>query len=410
MTFAIRVPEAGKARGQQFRRGASFAAFLLTMLTPAAGLEAASTGDDTASGTSAKLPVPPASGEMGFVFSNFVAAVYPGLKDNCPDGYSPRVRDNFLASLPQAEQDRLSLPANEPELTKRWKAYGFGPNNTNICTNYDKFDHPLYKFVQGKVAYGVNLDGGKDAASGNDYVCPHEKFTSPDGEPDIDNQAYRAFGCDRNWRGPDGKAGDIEPGFRGVLASGEYTIVMILRGVHSLINDDDVEVIVASSFDKPIVDTQLNFIHDASYHVVPNPRWRNVLHGRIVNGVLTTDSKDILLTRPIGLGGPKGLRQEWDFARSRLRVSFRPDGTVEGVLGGYQPFMSFMYHQVSGGAGSVTVAGIDCASQYNTMKALADGGRDPKTGQCTRISSAWKVAAVPAFVFDSPETKTAGAN
>lgn len=410
MTFAIREPEAEKAPGLRLRLGASVAALLLAVLAPGAALKAATSVDDAASGAAAKLPDPPANGEMGFVFSDFSPAVYPGMKENCPDGFAQLVRENFLSTLDPAERDRLSQPANEPELAKRWKAYSFGPNNTNICSNYDQFDHPMYKTVQGKIAYGLDLDGGKDASSGDPYVCPHEDFTSPDGDPGVDNQAYRALGCERNMRGPDGKAGDVAVGYKGILATGDYTFVMILRGVHSLVNDDDVEVILASTHDKPIVDTQQSFIHDASYRVTPNPRWRNVLHGHIVNGVLTTDPKDILLTRPIGLGGPKGLRSEWDFGRSRLRMTFRPDGSLEGVLGGYQPLLSLMQMEVFGGGGSATVAGIDCASKYGTMKKLADGGRDPNTGQCTRISSAWKVAAVPAFVFDSTETKTAGAN
>ena len=49
------------------------------------------------------------------------------------------------------------------------------------------------------------------------------------------------------------------------------------------------------------------------------------------------------------------------------------------------------------------VAGIDCAGEYNTLKKLADGMRDPKTGQCTAISSALELKAVPAFVNDVPQ-------
>ena len=77
-------------------------------------------------------------------------------------------------------------------------------------------------------------------------------------------------------------------------------------------------------------------------------------------------------------------------------------------MGGYVPFTVFMIHQIFGGAANVTNAGIDCASEYDTIKAMADGDRDPKTGQCNRISTAMVVGAVPAFVFDAP-AKTAEA-
>jgi hypothetical protein len=35
------------------------------------------------------------------------------------------------------------------------------------------------------------------------------------------------------------------------------------------------------------------------------------------------------------------------------------------------------------------------------MKRLADGDRDPKTGQCTSISTQYRIKAVPAFVVDA---------
>lgn len=407
MAFFGCVAAARGVRDLRLLGGACVAALMLVLSAPGAARAAEEAVSPAAADVSARLPAVPASGEMGFVFSAFWAAVYPGMKENCPDGWANLVRENYLSTQSPDERTRLMQPVNEPELTQKWKAYAFGPNHTNICTNYDQFpDHPLYKTVQGKISYGLNLDDNKND---DPYLCAHEKFTSPTGETGIDNQAYRALGCERTWRGPDGKIGDIFPGFKGQLATGEYTIVMILRGVHNLVNDDNVEVILASSLDKPIVDTQQNFIRDASYSVAPTPRWRNVLHGRIVNGVLTTDPQDVLLTRPIGLGGPRGLKVEWDFGRSRLHLAFRPDGSLEGLMGGYQPLIAFMEHQTLGGQGSATVAGIDCASQFVTLKKLADGGRDPKTGQCSRISSAFQVETVPAFVFDHPPTRTAEA-
>lgn len=349
------------------------------------------------------MAAPPANGELGFVFSVFTPAIYPGMKENCPDGWANLVRENYLTTLPPAEQKRLLDPANEAEFTERWKAYAVGPNHMNICTNYDQMEHPIQKTVQGGISYGLNLDGGSSGPPSDPYVCGHQKFTSPTGETGIDNQAYRALGCERIWRGQDGKAGDIALFSKSTLATGEYTIVLLLRGVHSLVNDDNVEVILASSPDRPVVDAKQNFIFNASFGITPNPRWRNLLNGRIVNGVLMTDPKDILLTRPIGLQGARGQRAEWDFGRSRLRLAFRPDGSLEGLIGGYQPLLSLIQPQVLGGIGSVNAAGIDCASEYATLQKLADGRRDPATGQCNAISSAWQVDAVPAFVFDRPE-------
>ena len=67
-----------------------------------------------------------------------------------------------------------------------------------------------------------------------------------------------------------------------------------------------------------------------------------------------------------------------------------------------EPLNEFVDSTSMGGIGSLLVAGIDCAGKWNTLKKLADGDRDPKTGQCRTISSAMELRAVPAFVNDIP--------
>ena len=336
----------------------------------------------------------PAKGEMGFVFTAFAPAVYQG-KDDCPEGLAGTVKENYLRSLAGAERDRLLLKANEPELTKRWKASVVGPNNTNICSNPELFDRPMQKTLQGKVAPGLNLDG--DGAGS----CVHDNFTGVDGATGVDNQVYRAMGCSRNYRGVDGQAGDAVRGFNALLATGEHSVVLLLRGVDSVTDDDDVEVIIGSTDDRPVLDSQRHFITGASFSFSDrNPAWRNVLHGRIVKGELTTDPADIRLKRPWGQGGVRGARSEWDLRRARLKLQFQPDGSVKGLLGAYQTPRNVILSTILGGLGAGETAGIDCAAEFATMTKLADGLRDPKTGQCTAVSMALQVAAVPAFIID----------
>ncbi len=357
------------------------------------GLVAALIGGSTLLGASAPGPTP-AKGEMGFVFTAFAPAVYQG-KDDCPEGLAGTVKENYLTSLPLAERDRLLLKANEPELTRKWKATVVGPNNTNICANPELFDRPMQKTIQGKVAPGLDLDG--DGAGS----CPHETFTSPDGVTGVDNQAYRAMGCTRTYRGVDGSAGDAVRGFNALLATGEHSVILLLRGVDDLTSDDDVQVIIGSTDDRPILDSQRHFVTGASFTFSDrNPAWRNVLHGRIVNGVLTTDPADIRLKRPWGQGGVRGAQSEWDLRRARLQLRFQPDGSVKGLLGAYQTPRNLMLSTILGGLGAADTAGIDCAAQYATLTRLADGLRDPKTGQCTAVSLALDVGAAPAFVID----------
>lgn len=378
----------------------------LALLTGLAGLMAGfvaiSPGvPETASAQSTPgLPKPPANGELGFVVEEFVPPVVQG-KDACPEGTVPKLKDQYLASLPEAERARLSLKENEPEFTRRWQATALGPGNTNICSQPDRFQRPLMRTVQSSTAQGLDLDRG--AA---DEGCQHGEFISPGGETGIDNQEYRVMGCTLEWRGKDGIAGDIASGLRQFHASGEWTQVILLRGVDSLEQDDDVEVIYANTADRPPADTKGRFLPGASFTVSDSgPRHRNVLKGRISKGVLTTDPTDIVLAQTWGQGGARdirGSRSRYTFRRARLRLAFRPDGGLEGLLGGYRPAFEVIQSPSIGGVGAATTAGIDCAGMLATLLKYADGMRDRRTGKCTAVSSAMRVVAVPAFINDLP--------
>jgi hypothetical protein len=348
-----------------------------------------------------KLPPPPASGEMGFVLTEFAPAVVPGA-ENCPDGLAGTLKENYLATLTEAERRRLLLKENEEELTKAWKATAFGPNRTNICSNPDLFPRPdLKKMVKSKVAIGLDLDG--DATGKPAEGCEHENFTGVDGAVGVDNQMYRVMGCTRNWRAADGGIGELAIGMNTYLSSGEHTMVLLLRGVDSLENDPAVEVIWATTNDRPYIDGKRQILSGASFTVADNPRWRNVLKGRIRGGILETEPHDITLTHRVGVGGKRGANSEWDLRRGRIRVALQADGSIRGVAGAYVPPTMFMRNQIGGGNGSATNAGIDCATEYSTIVRHADGIRDPATGKCTMISVAMTMAGVQAFVNDRPE-------
>ena len=136
-----------------------------------------------------------------------------------------------------------------------------------------------------------------------------------------------------------------------------------------------------------------------------------MLRGRIADGVLTTDSADIVLTQTWGQGGARdirGNRTKYDFRRAKLRLAFQSDGSVTGMLGGYRPVFDVIHSPAIGGAGSALTAGIDCAANLRTLRQYADGLRNPRTGKCEGVSSAIRITAIPAFVTDLPQpTRTA---
>jgi hypothetical protein len=350
--------------------------------------------------TSRELPAPPANGVMGFVVDRFIPPVVQG-PDACPQGTALKLKDAYLAGLDEPERARLSLKENEPELVRRWQATIFGPGGTNICSQPDMFSRPEMRTVQSTHSWGLDLDGGQGADS-----CQHDGFSSPTGEQGIDNQEYRVMGCTLEWRGVDGVSGDQAVGMAQFHASGQWTQVILLRGVDSLARDDDVEVIYGNTPDRPVLDTKGHFLPGSSFTISNTaPRYRNVLHGRILNGVLTTDASDVKLTQTWGQGGARdirGNRSKYDLRRAKLRLTFQPDGSVTGMLGGYKPVFDVLQSPAFGGAGSALVAGIDCAAELAALRKYADGIRDPQTGKCTGVSSAMQLSAVPAFVNDLP--------
>ena len=378
----------------RLRRNACLAVAVAPLLAVGADYAAV---NPAATAAAPQLPAPPANGEMGFVVTQFHPAFHNGGdKTDCPDGMMGTLKDSYLRTLPAARRTALMKPENANELDRLWKAYGLGPNNANLCGNiYEFLDRPATPEMKGNVAWGLNLDGDTGDGSSTPYTCKHENFTSPTGERGIDYQLWRAQGCSATLRGvnSDGKS-DLRFGYDDNMMSGEWTQVILLRGVDSLTKDDDVEVIYANTDDRPIADSNRQPIRNASFSVSTQGRkveYRNVLKGRIQNGVLETVTKDIMLN---------GGGSQFDLARGRVRLQFQADGTVTGVVGGYQPILNILRSARGGGRGSVQVAGIDCAGQYVTLKKLADGDRDPATGQCRKISYAYELIGVPAFVND----------
>jgi hypothetical protein len=334
---------------------------------------------------------------MGFVVASFGGRIVPGA-DACPNGTVPRLRDAYLLTLPRAERERLKRPENADEWDAAWQAYATNADGANICTHPDMFERPLMPTVQSRYAWGMDLDGGDPGPDG----CPHENFESPDGQQGIDNQEYRVMGCTPEVRG--GEQGEGNSGTGQFHRSGEWTQVILLRGVDSLINDDEVEVIYANTADRAVTSQDGEFLPGASYVIdVTPPRNRNVLRGKITDGVLTTEPADIKLAQTWGQSRQRdlrGARSQYDYRRGRLRLQFHADGSLTGMLGGYRPVFDLIAAPAIGGLGSATVAGIDCAQQLATARKFADGLRDPKTGQCTAVSSAAQIRAIPAFVID----------
>jgi hypothetical protein len=86
--------------------------------------------------------------------------------------------------------------------------------------------------VTGRIADGLDLDN--DPATG---------FTGPDGEKGVDNNLYKAWGCDAPWRGNGNATLDLRANDK--MLDGMFTIVIRVSGTGDPLNDDDAVVEIA---------------------------------------------------------------------------------------------------------------------------------------------------------------------
>lgn len=344
------------------------------------------------------LAAPERSGtDRGFVVTSFYYANNDGGPEACPEGLTVSSRDMYLAGLPPAERAEMS------KVDKELSLYAISirsKDGKNLCTNPTLVPDPHMRTVQGGTAFGINLDGTVDGhATANS--CGHEKFSSPSGVSGVDNQFYRVMGCVPGYR-PKG----IDEQYKAAAyRSGEYTVLINVMGLKPGASDGDVTVGIYSSANPVPFAGSGTPIANASLTVHPNPRFRAVAHGRIADGILTTDPVDLSLYHTVGRPSEIALKG------ARLRLELQPDGRANGYLAGYQDVEFLFRHQFDLGApeasdqtrlivagAAAAESGYDCPSVMYALKRLADGYPDKSSGQCTAISSAFRIEAVPAFV------------
>jgi hypothetical protein len=357
-------------------------------------------------------------GQGGFVVSHIAYALSAkDAKDSgaCPNGMTLGNTQIVEASADgkrhEGESDADYASRVQAEATK----LGTAPNGDNLCMHPESgTPDPHYKTVAGIniPVYGIDLDGQDSRANGRSApnTCPHDDFRGVDGERGIDNQFYRVVGCSPSFQST-GQSNTFEI----EMYTGAWGILITLKGVHDLKNQKDIEVGIYANADPIQLSPTREALADATYAVDQDPRFQATTHGRIVNGVLTTDPVDVrfhVVTNSIRLERP--------LQDARLRMTFTPDGGLEGIMAGYVPVEAmynyqFGYRDGKDGAGkpanqrlvfgsangAARVLGHTCNGVYYALKQAADGHRDPKTGQCGSISTQYRIKAIPAFVVNA---------
>lgn len=322
----------------------------------------------------------------------FGQATYSQDSD-CPSGVNPDITVQYIKNLKD-----LGIPQERIDVIAKNAAEGDGNAELNELMQYrgridgkpvSAYTYPaavkdpnLHALV-GHEAYGFNLDGKVGA---NDFTDPETKETG------VDDALARAFGCMRPFRGSLAAKSTYWAWAWGQLKDSQPAWLITIAG-DDLSKDGEVTI----TFDRALHYLKHNIDstprHDVTYRVDPDTRSHNVLKGRIRNGVIEVREHGAfrMLQNPMVVN-------DFQLTNTRLRLKMKPDGTLEGILGGYQMWADIYSGFASGApAMEICITG-DIPGLYYLLKKHADAAPDPKTGENMAISTAYHIEAVPAFI------------
>ncbi len=347
-------------------------------------------------GTLSTFSAMPASaaedGKLAFVVRDWFTAVYESrFMDECPEGLNLANDDYWWHSLSKTDRAKYTDNGLIQTLNRFGQAIHRGPKGEDVCLAPNVITDPPLRIVEGKYSFGANLDGTTDGKA-TAKTCAHKKFVGVDGTPAVDNQLYRLVGCTYGWR----KQGIIDLNANEMRGTSGLGMILIeITGVKDPRNSDNVTVTFYRSIDQFELDSKGVPLPFTTYRIDMadgKPRYSDSIKGAIKNGVLETERGEVRLPYYGNYGFMHPSLKDMG-----LRLEIAPDGrSAEGLLTGYYDMEQFLYW--FNGAGAVQpIAYVSCPALNVAAHQLADGYPDPKTGECTRLSSAFHITAYAAF-------------
>jgi hypothetical protein len=330
-----------------------------------------------------------------FVLNYFYPANFYG-EDTCPRGLNPLPdvffkRDLRILGVPQAEVNAMfdkDYNIQNGRTTTHWVALAAtrGNGHDNVYLHPTTVPDAHLKPAVGRFGYGFNLDG-KGAASPNSYEDPetHEKG--------VNNQLFHSIGCIQAYKGYPPPQPPLEAEYRWDYSRPAMGAWLISITGEDLSRDGDVTVTFETSID-PVTtqDANAHLQSDMAYRIAEHPASLNVLHGQLRNGIILTEPAEIAMRCD------SYIQPLYEFRKARMRLRIKPDGNLEGVLGGYQPWYPVYWSHAKVGYIDERGFGIDAPALYYALRRNADGYPDARTGENTAISAAYIIEAVPAFI------------
>lgn len=312
--------------------------------------------------------------------------IAPGT--DCPEGTANSPGWMTVLDTPWREKDAIPYYMDAENRSDLQRVLRFrGPNYEDVWANPTLApDLGGLPPVSGDISYGFDLDGA---------VKPSD-FTSPDGRKGIDNNYYRAAGCWASYRGHPYKS-QRGVGINGYMRDGLYTILVVVSGNEDPMNDANATLSFFESKDRVIKDANGQVARDASFAIDPGVRNQSTLKVRIRNGVVETASPQEIRLRDEAWN--RRMTDQIQLAQGQLQFTMGEDGGLEGYVGGYREWKMLYKRQAVNGRDTEMLQGIDLPSFYYALERHADADPDPQTGRNRRISVAYRLRAVPAFVL-----------
>jgi len=249
-------------------------------------------------------------------------------------------------------------------------------------------DDPGQPQVTSRIGDGFNLDGKIKA---NDFV-------SPDGEKGIDNNLYRAWGCDAPWRGGGNATLDLRANDK--MLEGLYTMVIRVSGNQDPMNDSDAVVEIGYSPDNIVKDARGGIARDYSYRILQSAQYTR-LKARVKNGVVETEQVEHLHSPRIAWFYDQ--TGDTNFSKGKIRLNMARDGlSATGLLGGYRNWHDLYAENTfaQDGGQQGTREHEDAVSLYYALRRNADGIYNEKTGRFDGISTVYRLRMSSAYVVD----------
>ena len=321
----------------------------------------------------------------GYAISLIYTASYSD-KDNCPrggNGGPPEMKMRILQSRGYSKEQAFKIVAND-DVDEHGQRINFRDRGTmngepaNVQNFPLSYPDPQVETVQGRYAYGFNLDGKVD---GNSFEDPET------GEKGVDNQMWRVLGCFSNYmvRRP------VIPYNESIVwdtAMDSMPAWLVSITGEDLSKDGEVTVTFDRALNILMRDAKGAVLPGSSYTVDTDPRSHSVFKGQLKNGQITVDAANFFMQ------GESQFYAVLRLANAKVRLTLNPNGTVSGVLGGYQPWRDYYYYLAIRGENDGLV---DLPGAYYAMRRLADADPDPTTGENRAISAAYYIEAAPVF-------------